>query len=270
MDADESRALRHEILGDVGAILRDELAADAWGRVLVEVVRAPDGSPIVAGIDVEEVIGDECRVDEVFGGEQARAVVPVLAKAVEALCAIDGVELEEVRGGTFVRRPDDTFAWLAALVHAPSVRFDKERDALVARLRSRNDALLARYGFPSGGRVAVDLRTDSLTFAAATGASMRARATLIGTFAPPSRTWGWGGSNPHAPDVVRRAAARLVDDVVDRDMWELSTPVFATDESTAWALAAFVCDRAGADGVLCSPEGEGLVFILVRDAAPNA
>jgi hypothetical protein len=96
---------------------------------------------------------------------------------------------------------------------------------------------------------------------------MLARATLIGTFAPASRTWGWGASNPHVPEMVRRASARLVDEVLDRDMWELSTPVFATDESTAWALAAFVCDRAGGDGVLCSPEGEGRVFILLRDAA---
>ena len=96
---------------------------------------------------------------------------------------------------------------------------------------------------------------------------MRGRATLIGTFAPASRTWGWGGTNPHAPDAVRRASARLVDDVVDRDMWELSTPVFATDEVTAWALAAFVCDRASGDGVYCSPDDEGLVFVLLRDFA---
>jgi hypothetical protein len=273
MDTAESRKLRQEILDDVGAILRDELAARAWGRVLVEVVRGPDGAPIVAGIDVEEVVGDEALVDEVFGGERAHAVVPVLAKAVEALCAIDGVELEDVRGGTFVRRPDDTFAWLAALVHAPSLRLDRERDGLVARLRSKNDSLGERFGFPGGGRVAVDLNAQALDFVATAGGGaspppkLRARATLIGTFAPASRTWGWGASNPHAPEAVRRESARLIDDVVDRDMWELSTPVFATDEGTAWAIAAFVCDRAGGDGVLCRPENEGLVFILLRDAA---
>jgi hypothetical protein len=267
MDADESRALRREILEDVGALLRDELAAEAWGRVLVEVVRAPDGGPMVAGIDVEEVLGDESRVDDVFGGERARAVVPVLAKAVEALCALDGVELEEVRGGTFVRRPDDSFAWLAALVHAPSVRFDRERDALLAELRAKNDALDARFGFPARGRVAIDLIAGAIAFTPAAGASMRGRATLVGSYAPATRTWGWGGSNPHAPDAVRRASSRLVDDVADRDMWELSTPVFATDEVTAWALAALVCDRASGDGVYCSPDDEGLVFVLLRDFA---
>jgi hypothetical protein len=267
MDADESRALRREILDDIGALLREELAAEAWGRVLVEVVRAPDGGPRVAGIDVEEVLGDESRVDDVFGGERARAVVPVLAKAVEALCAIDGVELDEVRGGTFVRRPDDTFAWLPALVHAPSVRFDRERDDLLARLRAKNDGLDARFGFPSKGRISVDLMADAIEFASSSGERMRARATLVGSFAPASRTWGWGGTNPHAPDAVRRASARLVDDVVDRDLWELSTPVFATDEVTAWALAAFVCDRSGGDGVYCSPDDEGLVFLLLRGVA---
>jgi len=265
MEAEESRALRGEILDDIGALLRDELLADAWGRILVEVVRGPDGAPLVAGIDVEEVMGDEALVDEVFGGDRARAVVPVLAKAVEALCAIDGVELDDVRGGTFVRQPDDGFAWLAGLVHAPSARLDRERDDLLARLRAKNDALRARFGFPSGGRVATDLLSGTLDFVPPTGPSMKARASLIGTFAPASRTWGWGATNPHAPEAVCRTSARLIDDVVDRDMWELSTPVFATDETTAWALAAFVCDRAAGDGVYCASDDEGLVFVLLRD-----
>ena len=48
-------------------------------------------------------------------------------------------------------------------------------------------------------------------------------------------------------------------------MWELSTPVFAADEATAWALAALVCDRAGGDGVCCSRKSDGLVFLLLRE-----
>jgi hypothetical protein len=165
-----------------------------------------------------------------------------------------------------VRRPDDTFAWLPALVHAPSVRLDRERDDLLARLRAKNEVLHERFGFPGGsGRAMVDLLAATLDFTGPGGVAMHAKATLLGTFAPASRTWGWGATNPHAPDAVRRAAARLVDDVVDRDMWELSTPVFATDETTAWALAAFVCDRAGGDGVYVRGDAEGLVFLLLRE-----
>ena len=79
------------------------------------------------------------------------------------------------------------------------------------------------------------------------------------------RARGWGSPNPHAPDGVTGASAALVDAVPDRDVWELSTPVFATDEATSWAIAAFVCDRMGGDAVLCAPESEGLVFVLLRD-----
>jgi hypothetical protein len=258
MDEAESRTLRREILDRVGTILNEDLAADAWGRILVEVVRRPDGSPVVAGIDVEEVIGDDARVDDVFGGTKAHAVVPVLASAVEALCALDGLELEDVRGGTFARFAETSFAWLPGLVHAPSPGFDRERDDVVARLRAKNADLDARYGFPRSGKPEVDLSEGMVRFVA--------RATLIGTFAPRSRSWGWGGSHPNLPDHVRRASASVIDAIVDRPLWELSTPLFATDESTAWALAAFVCDRAGGDGVLCSHEGEGgLVFFLLRD-----
>ena len=54
--------------------------------------RGPDGAPVVAGIDVEELFGDEARVDAVFDGDGIRAVLPVLAKAVEALCALDELD----------------------------------------------------------------------------------------------------------------------------------------------------------------------------------
>jgi hypothetical protein len=67
---------------------------------------------------------------------------------------------------------------------------------------------------------------------------------------------------------VRAASRRLVDDIVDRSMWELSTPVFCTDEATAWALAALVCDRAGGDGVFCGAEDGGRVFVLVQETKP--
>ncbi len=262
----ETRAMRREILDDVGSMLREELAAKEWGRLLVEVVRGPGGAPVVAGIDVEELIGDEARVDAIFGGPSARALLPVLAKAVEALCALDDVELDEVRGGTFVRLADDRFGWLPALVHAPSARLDRERDDLVRKLRAQNDRFFERFGRPEGEHLGVDLGAERVAWTCPPAEPLQARATLLGTFAPAARTWGWGSSNPHAPEGVRRASAALIDAVADRDLWELSTPVFATDEPTAWAIAAFVCDRMGGDAVLCAPDGEGLVFMLLRDA----
>src|SRR5580704_14701060 len=270
MDETEARTIRREILDDIGPLLREELAAEEWGRVLIEVVRDPEGAPVVAGMDVEELFGDEARVDEAFAGERARAVLPVLAKAVEALCGLDELELEDVRGGTFVRMPGERFGWLPALVRAPSGRLDGERDDLVAKLRAKNDAFHERFGRPPEDRLGVDLTRGRITWSVAAKAPLDARATLIGTFAPRARTWGWGGTNPHAPEVVRRASAMLVDSIEDRDLWELSTPVFATDELTAWSVAAFVCDRTKGDAVVCVPDREGLVFLLLRDvSAPD-
>jgi hypothetical protein len=264
MDENETRALRREILDDVGAILRDELEAEEWGRLLVEVVRGPGGAPAVAGIDVDELFGDEAKVDATFGGDRVRAVLPVLAKAVEALCAMDDLDLDAVRGGTFVRMPNERFGWLPGLVRTPSTRVDAERDELVAKLRDKNDAFDQRFGRPPREHLGIDLARERIAWSVEGRSPLAARATLIGTFAPPSRTWGWGNSNPHAPEAVQRASAALIDAIPDRDAWELSTPLFPTDELTAWALAAFVCDRAAGDAVVCDSTGEGLVFVLVR------
>ena len=261
----ESRTLKREILEEIGGLLRDELAASCWGRILVGVRRGEGGEAVVAGIDVEEVICDEAAVDDAFAGEKARQFVPVLAKAVEALCALDGLDLDDVGGGTFVRRPEGEFAWLPALVHSPSPVLDAARDDLMGMLRQKHSELEAIFGFPTRGRAEVDLLSERLSFVVDARLAARARATLVGTFAPRSRTWGWAGSHPHVPERVRRASAALIDGILDRGAWELSTPVFATDESTAWVLSAWVADRVGGDGVLCSRETDGLVFFLLRD-----
>ena len=265
MDAEAEKEWRG-ILDDVGDLLEEHLAAAEWGRLLVEVVPGPGGEPVVANIDVEEIVGSEARVDAVFGSPTMREVLPVLAKASEALCGLEGVDLGEVRGGTFVRRREGGFVWLPALVHTPSGAFDAQRDAAVTALRRKNEGLGLAYGQPSTGKVEADLAREVVSLEVPGRAPLRARATLIGTFVPAARTWGWGSSNPHLPREVRAASAAIVDGIPEHGaMWELSTPVFPTDEQTAWAIAALVCERAGGDGVCCGREPEGTVFLLLRN-----
>jgi len=262
MPPPDAAAMRREILDEVGALLREHFAADAWGRILVEVVAGRAGESVVAGVDVEEIVGDEARVDEVFGGDAARALMPALARATEALCACEGVELGDVGGGTFVRL-EKGFAWLPGLVRAPSLRLDRERDALVARLKSNNEKLHARF---KARGVTLDVEAEELRWTSDSGTVGTARATLIGTFAHGTRTWAWASHNPSLSERARRAAAELTDALAERDLWEISTPAFATDEATAWALAALVCDRASADGVQRIARDEGALLVLVREA----
>ncbi|MDP9036289.1 MAG: hypothetical protein M3O50_15920 [Myxococcota bacterium] len=261
MDASETARMRREIVQDVGGLLRDELAAELWGRLLVEVVRGPNGAPVVAGIDVEEIVGDESRVDALFGGETARALLPTLAKATEALCALDGVVLEDVRGGTFVHLAPD-FAWLPGLVRAPSVLLDRERDALVARVRAKNEIIQTRF---RADRVELDVEDLSLRWLRGGRHVGTAAATLLGTFASGPRTWAWAWSNSSVPEHARRSSAALTDGLEERDLWEIATPAFATDEPTAWALAALICERTKAEGVQRIARDDGALFVLLRD-----
>jgi hypothetical protein len=96
----------------------------------------------------------------------------------------------------------------------------------------------------------------------------RARATLIGTFSLAGRSWAWGGTNEHLPAAIRAASAAVVDAILERDAWELSTPMFALDQGTAWALSAYVCDRAGGDGVYSYENRGGMVYVLLRELRP--
>jgi uncharacterized protein DUF6882 len=245
MNPVDAAAMRADILRDIGDLLREELAGAEWGRVLVEVTGGPGGEVVVAGMDVEEIVGDEGRVDAAFA-RPSHGLLAALAKATEALCAIEGAAIDDVRGGTFVRVEDRAYVFLPALVHAPSVRLDRERDSLIAALTVKNELLRAR--FPSE-RAELDVDAGSIAWIAQGKRIGSARATVLGTFAQVARTWAWAWSHPSLPEPVCRAAAALTDAIEERDLWEIATPVFATDEPTAWALAALVCDRAGADGV---------------------
>lgn len=265
--ADDPERLRREILDEVGALLREHLAADAWGRLLVEVVAGAHGEPVVADVEVEGIVGDEARVDEAFSSEATvRPLLPVLAKATEALCGLEDVELERVGGGTWLRQVDGSFAWLPGLVHMPSPALERSWDAARSRLNAVETATAARLDLASLHVREIDLVAERITFAAADGATrVVGRATLVGSYSRASRTWAWGGSNTHLPAALRALSAALVDVVDDRTIQELSTPLFATDEATARTLCAIVCVESGGEALHREVDGDNAAYLVLRD-----
>jgi uncharacterized protein DUF6882 len=266
VDEAEKKRLRREVLDDVGSLLLEHLAAREWGRVLVEVTLDDAGQPVVAEMEVEDVVGDEARIDAAFGNRSTvQPLLPVLAKAVEALCGLEGVDLERVAGATFLRQPGGTFEWLPGLVHMPSAALERVWDEATAALKVKQGVLEDRYGLGHFEGYELDLEKERIAFTGAGRASVEGRATLIGSFSFGSRSWAWGAHNQNLPPHVRAASAKLIDDVAQRDMWELSTAIFGTDEATAWALCALVCGEAGAQGVYRGRSGESAVFVLLRE-----
>lgn len=267
-ESTDNERMRREIIDEVGALLREHLAAHAWARLLVEVVVAPEGEPLVAEMDVEGILGDEAPVDAAFADEAiVRPLLPVLAKATEALCNIENVEIDDVRGGTFLRQSDDGFEWLPGLVHMPSPALVAAWDAAETRLRDLQAGLESRFGLRSVEGVDVDVEHERIVFTAPGRAPVGARATLIGSYSRASRTWAWGAQNHRLPAPVRAASAALVDAIEDRAIGELSSPIFATDLATAYALCAIVCGAAGGEGVhrVDGGDGDAIAFLLLRD-----
>ena len=67
MDDAEKKRLRREVLEEVGSLLFEHLAAQEWGRVLVEIAADDAGQPIVAGMETAGV-----RIDPEILHKQSR------------------------------------------------------------------------------------------------------------------------------------------------------------------------------------------------------
>jgi len=150
-------------------------------------------------------------------------------------------------------------------VHLPSAALENAWDQVTAALKARHARLEERFSLRAHDRYDADLEAQEIVFSRGGMPRVRARATLVGTLSLAARTWAWGGSNENLSPAIRASSAALVDGILERDLWELSTPVFSLDEPTAWALCAFVCDRAGGEGLWCYENRGGLVFLLLRD-----
>ena len=262
------RAARDEartgILEELRGLFRAAYAWDTWGRLLVHVDVSEDGRPIVVDVAVEDIVGDEDRLAAAFEGPDVRGSLPVVARAVEALTALEELDLPTMGGGTFVRTSEEGLAFLPGLIRSPSAAFDRARDGVVARIDAKNAALASRFGIGrDAGLSAIEdgtvrvLRDDRVV--------ATARAVLLGTFSRPARSFVWAPANPTLGAEERKACSQLLDGMRERSAWEISTFGFATDEPTAWALSAWICDETGADGVTAIEDPAGLVFVLLRD-----
>ncbi|NUP04938.1 MAG: hypothetical protein HOW73_02640 [Polyangiaceae bacterium] len=255
------------ILADVSALLREHFALAAWGRVLVELVRDPRGELQVADVQVEEIMGDEREVDRAFGSPDARALAPVLGKAIEALCALEGIEVDAVHGGTFVRadRRGDapSVAFLPGLVNVPSAAFDGRRDEVLGKLRQVSGALHERFGVDDDGEVVPDMTTGTYEIRRGGAVVARGRQTVLGSFSAPHRSWVWGAHNPTLSNDARKLTRDALDAMPDRSAWEIATHGFATDEPTAWALAGWVALERGWTAVRLDVEDGFLVLGLI-------
>lgn len=237
-------------------MITNELAGDAWSRLLVTTLRTDDGELAVGDVDVEGIVDDDA-VDRAFQSAGARDAMLALRAACEALAVLAGLDVDDVGGGTFFRAAGGALEHLPGLVRTPSAAFDAEREAALAWVSARNEALRARASMHDPRVVyGLDLEAGTVRFAREGEPGLTLPAAPLATFEPHRATLAWLGQNPHAPPAAKARAARLVDALLDRSVWEISTPLFQTDEPSAFALAAFVAMKNDAAGLLRIEEAE--------------
>lgn len=265
--ADESR----EILAEVRGLFEAAFAWGTWGRLLVSLSPDPRGKLVVDDVLVEEILGDEDALDRAFRSAEAQSCLPALAEAVLALCMLADVPADRVTGGTFVQTHDGQLGFLPGLVRAPSPSLDARRDELLDRLKAKNAVLEERYGIGAGALVAADMADGSVEIKKGGVPVAVGEQVVIGSFATVDRAWVWGAHNPSLEPAARARSAKLLDELADRSPWEISTAAFATDQATAWLLAALVADEHGLEGVAKVNAGaEGFVLLGLLALSPAA
>ncbi len=262
MDAAEKKRLRHEILADARTLLVERFAATEWGRLLVTLAEV-SGTWQVESLDVDDIDGDEALVERVFASRSLQDALSPLAHIIEALVVLDGCTVEAVSGGTLVRTHEDTFAFLPGLVRTPSRRFDQARDECASWMNDSLKEFRGAHMLTGQEQLGVDIDAQRIDFLRGSEVRTHVSALLMATFATESRTFAWAKSNPHLNHTVKTAAAKLVDEMEERDVWELSELHFPTDPSTARALCGFVARRNAMRCVLEVAREDGVLWLGV-------
>ena len=254
---EEAEALLDELL----PMLREQLAADEWGRLLLLLEPGEEGWR-VRDLQIEDVEGDEARIEAALRSTGLGPLFGVLLEACEVLCGLEGVELADVEGGTFVRRPGGRLGFLPGIVRTPSDGFLVLCDERLEPTMERQRALSDQGGVTD--RYEVDLGAGEMTFLDEAGRpTARARVSLLGSFSDKTRTWAWAWANPSLPDLIQERARDLCDRFSRRDLWELTTAQFATDLGSCWALASLFVVEHGAAGIYRVPQAPHHVFVLL-------
>lgn len=260
------RGILEEILG----LFRAAYAWETWGRLLVHVAVGEDGRAVVVDVAVEDIVGDEALLERAFEGPEVRGSLAAVARAVEALVVLEDLDLNAMAGGTFIRTRDGALAFLPGLVRSPSFVFDRARDGIVARVRAKNEALGVAFGLGVDAKLVPPKPGEPGRAAVRRGGADVATvdAVVLGTYSRPRRSFVWAAANPTVEASVRQACTELLDVMPERSAWEISTFGFATDEPTAWALAAWVVDALELAGLTTVEAEEGVIFVALRDVRP--
>lgn len=224
-----------------------------------------EGEFRIRDLHIEDVVGDEKRIEEALRSPELFPLLPVLAQACVTLCALAGVDPEAVEGGTFLRDPEgDQFHFLPGLVRTPSEGFGHLCQERLGPAMERQGAMLQRLGLDRRFRYELDLQGGTIQFVDEEGAPLsRARAALLGSYSEETCSWAWGWGNASLPPALQEPSRRLCDQVTRRDLWEISTPQFCTDPGTAQALVALLAVEAAADGFFRVYQEHRAIFLLL-------
>lgn len=267
LDEADRRQLARGIFDELEPLLAAAFASASWGRLLVFVADTPNGVR-VRDLQVEEIL-DEDAVEQAFESVEARSALPSLATAVVALSQLHDTDATLLGGGTFVRG-DDAMHFLPGTVRTPSRGFDSRRDPVVADAQARLRAADPVLGLDGASEIVADMEEGTIEVKRDGRTIARGLQVPIGSFLTERRSWVWAAHNPSLPERSRSAAKRLVDRFKDRSLWEISTPGFTTDASSAFALGAMVAIEAGFDYAIEVPNADGFVILGLRTVAAVA
>jgi hypothetical protein len=149
--------------------------------------------------------------------------------------------------------------------HQTSADWDDFLREATEYLHERQQRLQSQFSLSKWEKYYYDLEARTLAFSTAGSVRVLADIEIVGSISMKTGTWLWSWENEGMPEPSKQSMLHVRAFGRERRLRKLTTAMWSGDEADGWEMTAASAYVLRAEGAYRSPEGQGALFMILRN-----